>query len=175
LSDAERPQFNGHNADAISVRDYFEVRLRDMELRLQQRFNAQEASVTAAMVAAEKAVNAAFIASEKAIDKAEQAQALRNIVFNEFRNTLSDQAGTFWPIKEGQAAVTSLSNRTDEALVSLRRELVAQIGVEESRLIALERLASVGQGRLSAISMLWGVAAVIASLGLNLLWHFATH
>src|SRR6202162_4175333 len=59
-------------------------RISEFTLQLQQRCEAQQTSVSTAMIAAEKAVNAALTAAEKAVDKDEQAQALRNESQNEF-------------------------------------------------------------------------------------------
>ena len=120
-------------------------RFSDLSLQLQQRFEAQQTSVSTAMVAAEKAVNAALTAAEKAVDKAEQAQALRNQVSNEWRESLSDLSGLMWTVKEGTAA-----------LDSLRREL-------DIRIKAIEAITNNLQGRMTMLAIIWGVIVVLAS------------
>lgn len=66
-----------------------------MDLRYQQRFDAQGQALAAALLAAEKAVQTALIAAEKAVDKANIANEKRFESVNEFRQTLSDQTATF--------------------------------------------------------------------------------
>lgn len=55
-----------------------------MDKRYQQRFEAQT-----------KAIDAALLAAKEAVTKAETATEKRFESVNEFRQTLSDQAGTF--------------------------------------------------------------------------------
>lgn len=69
---------------SVSLKEYVETLLREMELRNSQRFDAQEKAVSAALAAAEKAVTKAETASEKRFDGV-----------NEFRQSLSDQQATF--------------------------------------------------------------------------------
>jgi hypothetical protein len=70
--------------------------------RLDERLNAQETAVSAALAAAEKAVAAALSASDKAVTKAEIAQAKVNETQNEFRGSLRDQAATQMPRQEAE-------------------------------------------------------------------------
>ena len=145
-------------SSAVSLQDYFEARLRDLdvryrdrhadqETRLQQRFDAQEKSVNTAMVAAEKAVNAALTASEKAVDKSERAQELRNEVANEFRSTIADNTAQMWSAKEGQGAVKALEEKTVEAMESMRRERSALFAGLDARITSLERMSATQVGR----------------------------
>lgn len=71
-----------------------------MELRYQQRFDAQTS-----------AINAALQAAKEAVIKAETATENRFASVNEFRQTLSDQAGTFISRTEFNA----LKERIDRA------------------------------------------------------------
>jgi hypothetical protein len=81
--------------EPISLRDHFEAMFREKDLRDQQRFDAQERAVGAAMAAQEKAVTAAMAAADRAVQKAEAAADRRAEGQNEFRATLTDQAATF--------------------------------------------------------------------------------
>ncbi len=179
----QRPSFG---ASTIELRDYFEAlrnsdqahwreMLAALDVRLTERFETQEKGISTALTSAEKAVNAALASSDRAVEKAEQAQALRNIVSNEFRNTLSDQAATFWPIKEGQSALVNVTDRFNEALAAARRERIAQSEAEDKRISALERSQAVSLGRVQAISGMWGVATVIISVGITLALRFTGH
>ena len=131
------PDDVGHEWTFSTFKTYYDQRLSDLSLQLQQRFEAQQLSVSAALAAAdkavatalisaEKAVNAALIAAEKAVDKAEQAQALRNEAQNEFRKSLSDLSGLMWTTKEGSAA-----------LDALRREITLKVESNDDRVTAL--------------------------------------
>jgi flagellin-like hook-associated protein FlgL len=148
------------NTDLQNVRDT----LTALELRLQQRFDAQEKSIATAMIAAEKAVNAALVAAEKAVDKAEQAQALRNIVANEFRATIADNTAIMWPIKEGQSAISNLESKIEASLTSSQRELTAIIDGLNSRISVLELYRSRIDGQGFGISQVWGI--IIAAIGI---------
>jgi len=80
----------------------------ERDRRLDQRMDAQETAVAAALAAAEKAVTAALVASEKAVDKAEVAQAKVDEGQNEFRGTLRDQASTLMPRSETENLIREL-------------------------------------------------------------------
>jgi hypothetical protein len=67
----------------LNDRRYEELRRSDA-LRTEQRFEASEKAILAALTAAKEAVNKAEIAQEKRLDSV-----------NEFRGQLSDQAATF--------------------------------------------------------------------------------
>jgi hypothetical protein len=91
--------------------------LAEMDLRYQQRFDAQGQTLTAALLAAEKAVQTALIAAEKAVAKAETANEKRFESVNEFRKTLSDQTASFPSRVELQALadrVSDLATRMDK-------------------------------------------------------------
>jgi len=60
------------------------------DLRYQQRFDAQQEAVNAALVSQEKAVAAALSAADRAVSKAELASEKRFESVNEFRGTLND-------------------------------------------------------------------------------------
>jgi hypothetical protein len=82
--------------EPISLRQHVEALLEAMDLRYQQRFDAQK-----------EAINAALLAAEKAVTKAEMATDKRFDSVNEFRQTLSDQSKTFF----SRVEATALSDR----------------------------------------------------------------
>jgi len=88
-----------------TLKEHFDVQLRDLELRQQQRFEAQTKAIDAALAAADRAVQNAMTASEEAIIKAEVAIERRFEGVNEFRQTLSDQAHEFMTRAEGMTII----------------------------------------------------------------------
>lgn len=140
-----------------------------LELRLQQRFDAQESSVTTAMAAAEKAVTAALTASEKAVEKAEQAQAARNTVANEFRATIADTTATMWPAKEGAAAIKALGDATAVEITGLRRERTALYDSLDARVKAIEVSRAGSSGRQVGTEATWSNLHSMVLLGFGLI------
>jgi hypothetical protein len=110
----------------------------------QQRWEASQNAITAALVAQEKAVAAAFnaqkeavasalSAADRAVGKAEDAATKRFESVNEFRGQLSDQVATFLPRIEFDRGMTALT----EKLESSNKSLEAKIDVNAK--IATER------------------------------------
>jgi hypothetical protein len=149
------PDESGPSWTFGTFKTYYDQRLLDLQVQLQQRFEAQQLSVAAALAAAEKAVNAALVAAEKAVDKAEQAQALRNEAQNEFRKSLSDLSGLMWTTKEGTAA-----------LDAMRREMSIKIDAIDQRVAILGNASEGMRGKSTGISST--VATGIAILALLL-------
>ena len=83
----------------------------ERDLRYQQRWEAQNKAVEAAMIASEKAINAALLAAEKAVSKAEIATEKRFEGANEFRASLEDITRSQVPRAEYLAGVGNLSER----------------------------------------------------------------
>ena len=139
---------------------FMNQRFVDLSLQLRERYEAQQTGLAAALAAAEKAVNAALIAAEKAVDKAEGAQQLRNEAQNEFRKSLSDLSALMWTIKEGSAAVEAL-----------RREYTTSHGTLVDRVTSMENGAANIQGRIWAVSAMWAVLALAASVTVRFIVH----
>lgn len=97
----------------VPVLDHILSLLAEMDLRYQQRFDAQGQALTAALLAAEKAVATALVAQEKAVEKANVANEKRFESVNEFRKTLSDQTASFPSRIELDAVAVRLSDLTD--------------------------------------------------------------
>jgi hypothetical protein len=107
--------------------------LAEMDLRYQQRYDAQIKALDAALLAAEKAVQTALTAAEKAVAKAETAAEKRFESVNEFRAQLSDQAGTFIPRAEYDARQATTADKVTE--------LAERVNVVNGRI-------DVGEGRI---------------------------
>ena|ERR1700722_13849058 len=159
---------------------YINQRFGDLSLQLRERYEAQQTGVTAALAAAEKAVNAALIAAEKAVDKAEGAQQLRNEAQNEFRKSLSDLSALMWTTKEGLSTVDSVRRESSTAtenldkkiatLATTRQDATEQLRKSvEGRLGILETAAANMQGRIWAVSAVWGLVVLAVSIGVRFL------
>lgn len=85
--------------------------MAELDLRYQQRFDAQQEALAAALLAAEKAVGTALTAAEKAVIKAETAADKRFEAVNEFRAQLADQAATFMPRLESDARFLAIEEK----------------------------------------------------------------
>lgn len=89
-------------------------KLREMDLRYQQRYDASVKALDAALMTAEKAVAAALEAAEKAVAKAELAADKRFDAVNEFRGQLADQAASFMPRTEADIRLQTLTESLAE-------------------------------------------------------------
>jgi hypothetical protein len=108
----------------------------------------------------EKALHLALSASEKAVEKAENAQQLRNEAQNEFRQSLADLSKLMWTRQEGT-----------EAVLSARRELSIILESLDKRSAVLESGYANIQGRMWAISAIWGVLVLAVSIGVRFIGH----
>jgi len=134
-------------------------------------FQAQQLAMQTAMTAAETAVGKALESAEKAVGKAEIAAEKRFDAVNEFRAQLADQAQTFLPRQEYEAAMRRLDERLKE-LADIAASHVTRVEwdaghgrlSEQVREIADTQNRAAGKGLGQAAT--WGVIiAVIASVG----------
>jgi hypothetical protein len=98
---------------------YTSTRLDAFQLQIDQRFGAAQEAVQAALTSAKEAVTKAEIASEKRFEGV-----------NEFRKTLSDQAGTFLSRTEYNSAQSALGQQIDanaERLGALELRLTSRL------------------------------------------------
>lgn len=121
-------------SDSVTWREYIDERFKSVA----ERFEGQEKAVAAALAAQEKAVAAALVAAEKAVSKAELASEKRFESVNEFRAALADQARTFLPRAEFEAAHASLVDKVE----------------------ALQKLIWIGTGVVLAVQFLIGIMLV---------------
>jgi len=90
-------------ADSVSLRQYVD-----------NRFEAQDKAVAAALAAQEKAVTAALAAADRAVAKAETATDKRFENSNEWRNTVETLQRTYMPRTESDQLLRALSEKIDE-------------------------------------------------------------
>lgn len=101
MSGETEKEVSGWTVDTLHI--YTMRRFDDMERLLDERARAQGRAMEAALAAAEKAVGKAEKAGEKRFDSV-----------NEFRQTLTDQAGTFVTRKEADAVHAAILDRLGE-------------------------------------------------------------
>lgn len=115
------------NTRSVEVLKIIDDKLNERDLRAQQRFDASQQALLAAMAAAEKsnqaameasdrAIGAALLAAKEAVLKAEMANEKRFASVNEFRQTLSDQTLSFIPRAEADVKIGALAEKIDIAL-----------------------------------------------------------
>lgn len=139
------PADNGWTA--AQVKQLIEQVMNERDVRYGQRFDWERAHNAALRATDREAIEKALNAAQTAVDKSERAQELRNQVSNEFRQTLADQANTFWTIKEGQAALKSVEDKLIAAVDNGRRErensmadLRAQVGLLGNKVQPLDTI-----------------------------------
>jgi len=93
-------QISADELKPITDREYFTAIINEHDRQYQQRFEAQEKALAAALSSAKEAVDKANAASEKRFDSV-----------NEFRNSLKDQASAFLPRPEYAASQKQLSDQ----------------------------------------------------------------
>jgi phage-related tail protein len=91
------------NSDSVSLRDYID-----------NRFEAQDKAVAAALAAQEKAVTAALAAADRAVSKAEMASERRFESMNEFRGALADSARLLMPRAEAEQTFRAMAEKIDD-------------------------------------------------------------
>jgi hypothetical protein len=136
-----------------TLRHYFEVLVHEKDLRDQQRYDAQQKALEAALLAQEKAVATAMAAAEKAVVKAELAVDKRIEGLNELRGIVSDISTLQMPRIEADQRFGALSSKVDELKVTV----------------------TTSAGRSSGIQAGWGylVALVVVAGGIaGLIGHF---
>lgn len=100
--------------------------INERDRQYQQRFEAQEKAVNAALIAAKEAVNAALAAAKEAVNKAETANEKRLDNQNEFRGQLKDQAATLLPRAEADIrfkAIEGEMSRISDAVLSGTKQM----------------------------------------------------
>lgn len=141
----------------------------DMELRQQQRFEAQTRAIEAAITAQRAAIDAALVSADRATAKAESANERRFESVNEFRQTLSDQAATFITRMEAEATANRNTERILELAAVVREsatkaELINAYERMESRLQLMEKSNNLREGKSTGFASGWGILVVVFGL-----------
>lgn len=100
----------------------------EMDVRQQQRFEAQQNAINAAITAQRAAIDAALVATDKATHKAEMANEARFASVNEFRAQLTDQAATF----VSRVEFDGMALRNTDLIQSISAQLALMIPREEA-------------------------------------------
>lgn len=145
------------------------ARNADMELRQQQRFEAQTKAIEAAITAQRTAIDAALIAANQATAKAEVATEMRFVGITSLQSTVTTQMSALITRKEAEA----LSNRNTERIQEITTRLQAFVPrdvvmAEYDRLsIQVQDIAdrlTRSEGKGSGYSASWGVIVAIAGI-----------
>lgn len=83
--------------DDVALKEYLEMRLAEMDLRLRQRFEAQEGAAAAALQATEKALSAALLAAKESA--AADLEATRTLAARsvQLADQKSETHNQIWP------------------------------------------------------------------------------
>ena len=133
MSGETETNISGWTTDTLRS-DIYRI-LEEMDRRYQQRYEAQQEGVAAALAAQEKAVNAALIAADRAVIKAELAAEKRFEAVNEFRATLADQAATLMPRAEAEARIQAMAEKLTEVTNRVNHSAGTGEGVHQSWLV----------------------------------------
>jgi hypothetical protein len=83
------------NVPDVSLKEYLEALIKEVDRHHQQRADQQDKAVAAALASAEKAVDAALAAQETAVNKAEEHGELWRASANEWRAAMNDREDKF--------------------------------------------------------------------------------
>lgn len=147
-----------HGWTVETLFEYFNARITDMDVRQQQRFDAQT-----------KAIDAAMAAADKATDKAQEAAKDKFESVNEFRGTLTDQNATFITRAEAMSMFERDSERLQEIMRRLdgfisRDAVLAEYDRITTQIQALTERVTRGEGKGSGFSQSWGYLAGFVGL-----------
>lgn len=117
-------------AEAAAGKEYLESQIEGLRSSFTAQIIAQKEAINAALVAAKDALTAALASAEKAIAKAEQASDKRFESVNEFRQSLSDQTGTFIARNEYSVQYSAIADRLT-SLEKSRSEMLGKTSVSD--------------------------------------------
>jgi hypothetical protein len=147
------------------------ARNADMELRQQQRFEAQTKAIEAAITAQRTAIDAALIAANQATAKAEAATEIRFVGINGSLHALTDQMASLITRQEAEA----MYNRNTERIAEISERMsdyasktlvVGEYDRVMSRVEAISTQQTLLKGRGVGINALWVyVLGAIAAIG----------
>jgi hypothetical protein len=156
--------------------EYWKDRHVDLQLQVEQRFQAQEKALEGAMMAQRAAIDAALAAQHLATTKAEASVEVRFQSVNEFRATLADQQARFVPRAEVENAIGRNAERIQELgarfhTTATKQEVITAFDGLNTRLSELGERVTRAEGRGSGLTAGWGylmpiflvIATVIAA------------
>lgn len=125
MGDVRKPD-PGWTVDTLL--EYWRDRHVDLQLQMEQRFQAHDRAVDTALTSQRAAIDSALAAADKAVLKSEAATELRFQSVNEFRAQLSDQAATFMTRNE----LNGMAQRHGDTLVRLNSQVAEMITRDEA-------------------------------------------
>lgn len=141
---AELPAMQiGPNPNEVSLKEYTDTRLHALEDFTDTR-----------LAALEKQIAASLKAQEVAILKAETATEKRFESVNEFRSTLTDQAGTFATKPALDALAVTLASKIDAMRESVDAKIEALRISHDTEIKGLSKQVYIISGALAAIQVL---------------------
>jgi hypothetical protein len=164
------PDQNTSTWTVDTLLEYWRDRHVDLQLQMEQRFEAQAKAVDIAVEAHRASIQAALNASDKAISKSEEATEKRFDSVNEFRRTLSDQASLFITRKEAEASVERNAERIRETTNRLQDYALKSIVMAEydrlsTQVQGLADRLNRSEGKGSGLAAGWGF--LIAAVGVG--------
>jgi len=148
--------------------------LDERNIRYDQRFEAQQEALAAALLAQKEAVLTAMTAAEKAVAKAEMATDKRFEAVNEFRAQLADQAATLMSRIEYSSAHTNIIQQIDSLNVRVSAA-VTKVEADSIHKAQGERLNDLAsrldriEGASTGLNKSWGVTAAVIGFGLTII------
>lgn len=107
----------------------YEQRFEASQKALDAALTAQKEATTAAFAAQEKAINAALASAERAVLKAELATEKRFESVNEFRGTLDNQQRTLIPRSEVDVLVRGLEEKIAQLTKQIDAMVAERVGI----------------------------------------------
>jgi hypothetical protein len=146
-------------------------RSADMELRQQQRFEAQTKAIEAAITAQRTAIDAALIAANQATAKAEVATEMRFVGITSLQNTVTTQMASLITRKEAEALANRNTERIQEMTTRLQAFVPRDVVMAEYDRISVQvqdiadRLTR-SEGKGAGINALWVyILGAVAAIG----------
>jgi hypothetical protein len=102
MSNSTNPEINFSKQDGVSLKEYIDDRLCNLEKSIDMRFENVMTMTNAALAAADKATSKAETTANERFNKT-----------NEFRETLADQQRTLMPRSEAELMIRSINEKVD--------------------------------------------------------------
>lgn len=155
-------------AEPITDREFFEMLIKEMDRRVEQRFAdlnratvealaASDKATAAALAAADKLTTAAFDAGTRAVEKAEAAQKAYNEHSNGLRLALDTSARDKVGRAEFDVRFSALTERTEQA----DKNLLARLDIVEKTLAAASGRSG---GSAATIAMIFSTLSAVATV-----------
>ena len=135
---------NGTTWTVPALLEHLNRRLAEMDLRYQQRYDASQRALDAALEAADRAVQAALQSADRAVAKAELAADKRFELLNELRVGVAtiDQLEALEKVVAAQAAAAATAAGLDAGMVAAAAAAAARAAT--SRAVSMVAIAAGG-------------------------------